>query len=146
MEEVIGIKEEIGHLQFRIFYKITGEERIVSVDAEKEDLYHGKDIKKVRPMACPFLRESEEGTVICTVHRTRPDLCRQYSCFRLLILDTQGNRIGRVVAGTRYFITTNPELRKLWKGEIEGVAEPDEKEWEVFTGRVFTSAGYRVIR
>ncbi len=49
------------------------------------------------------------------------------------------------VAGTRYFITTNPELRKLWKGEIEGVAEPDEKNGSFYRS-VFTSAGYRVIR
>lgn len=146
MGEVIGIKEETGHLRFRIYYKITGEERIVSVDAGKEDLFHRKDIKKVRPMACPFLRESEEGMVICTVHLTRPDLCRQYSCFRLLVLDPQGNRIGRVVAGTRYFITTDSKLRTFWNRAVEGVTVPDEGEWENFVDQVCTSAGYRVIR
>ncbi len=146
MGEVIGIKEEFGELRFRIFYKITGEERIVSVDAGKEDLFHRKDIKKLRPMACPFLRESEQGTVICTVHQTRPDLCRQYSCFRLLVLDPQGNRIGRVVADTRYFITSDPELRALWNGRVKSVTVADEGEWEDLAGRVCTSAGYRVIR
>ena len=146
MGEVIGIKEEIGDLRFRIYYKITGEERIVSVDAGKEDLFHRKDIKKVSPMACPFLRESEQGTVICTVHLTRPDLCRQYSCFRVLVLDAHGNRIGRIVAGTRYFITSDPELRTLWNSEVEGVTMADEGEWEDFIDRVCTSAGYRVIR
>ncbi len=146
MGEVIGIKEEIGHLRFRIFYKITGEERIVSVDAGKEDLFHWNDIKKVRPMACPFLRESEQGTVICTVHKTRPDLCRRYSCFRILVLDPDGKRIGRVVADSRYFITTDPELRIFWDNSVKGVCVSDEGEWEDFVDLVCTSAGYRVIR
>jgi Fe-S-cluster containining protein len=146
MGEVIGIKEEIGDFRFRIYYKITGEERIVSVDADKQNLFSNQDCKKARAMACPFLRESEQRTVICTVHMTRPDLCRQYSCFRLLVLDSRGNRIGKVVAGTRYFITTDPELRTLWNGAVEGVIVADEGEWEAFADRVCTSAGYRVIR
>ncbi len=146
MGEVIGIKEETGHLQYRIFYKITGEERIVSVDPDKQELFCSRDITKIRPMACPFLRETEQGTVICTVHLTRPDLCRQYSCFRVLILDLQGRRIGRVVAGTRYFITTDKKLRTLWESAVEGVAEPDDGKWEDFVEQVCTSRGYRVIR
>ena len=146
MGDVIGIREQAGPSEFVIWFKITGEERRVWVDPDKHDLFVLQDIRKRRPMACPFLRETAPGSAICTVHYTRPDLCRGYACFRILVLGTGGERLGRVVDASRYFTTMDPELRARWDREIAGVAITDEALWEDHVEKTLTRAGYRVIR
>lgn len=145
MGEVIGIREQAGPTEFVIWFKITGEERRVWIDPEKQDLFFSQDILGHRPMACPFLRERSTGSAICTVHYTRPDLCRQYGCFRILVLGPDGTRLGRVVEGSRYFITMDPNLRALWDREIAGAEIADDL-WETFVERILVRAGYRVVR
>ncbi|MDD1693460.1 MAG: YkgJ family cysteine cluster protein, partial [Methanoregula sp.] len=118
----------------------------VWIDPDKQDLFMAQDIRKTRPMACPFLRERFAGSAICTVHFTRPDLCRQYACFRILVLGHSGERLGRVVDSSRYFTTMDPELRALWDREIASSDIGDEALWEGYVERVLSGAGYRVIR
>lgn len=146
MGEVIEIREQAGPAEFVICYTITGEERRVWLDPGKSDLFYRNDIRTRRPMACPFLRERSPGFTVCTVHYTRPDLCRQYGCFRILVLGTDGSRLGRVVDGSRYFITMDPALRALWDREIAGAEIPDEAGWESFVEEALGRAGYQVIR
>ena len=105
-----------------------------------------QDIRKIRPMACPFLRERSPGFAVCTVHYTRPDLCRQYACFRILVLSHEGERLGRVVDASRYFTTMDPDLRALWDREIADAEIPDEELFEEYVERVLSGAGYGVIR
>ena len=145
MGDVIGIREQAGPAEFVIWYKITGEERRVWIDPDKMDLFFSQDIRTRRPLACPFLREKTPGRAICTVHYTRPDLCRQYGCFRILVLGSDGTRLGRVVDGSRYFTTTDPGLRALWDREIAG-AEIADDHWEAFVEQALVREGYRVIR
>lgn len=146
MGDVIGIREQIGPSGFLIWYKITGEERQVWIDPDKQELFQRQDIRKSRPMACPFLRERSRGSTVCTVHQTRPDICRQYACFRMLILGPGGERLGRVVDASRFFTTMDPDLRELWDREILGREIGDETDWEAFVERILSAAGYRVIR
>jgi uncharacterized protein len=145
MGEVIGIREKTGPREYLVWYKITGEERQVWIDADKTDLFSSQDILKKRPMACPFLRERSAGNDICTVHYTRPDLCRQYSCFRILVLGSKGERIGRVVDNSRYFTTMDHGLRALWDREMRSLTIADEALWENEVERILSAAGYRVV-
>jgi len=145
MGDVIGIREQAGPSEFVIWFKITGEERKVWIDPDKQGLFFNQDIHQHRPMACPFLRERSTGSAICTVHYTRPDLCRQYGCFRILVLAADGARLGRVVEGSRYFTTMDPDLRTLWDREI-GANEIADDPWEEFVEQVLVRAGYRVVR
>jgi hypothetical protein len=118
----------------------------VSLDPEKQELFRMHDIRTSRPMACPFLRENSNKKFVCSVHATRPELCRQYSCYRILVLDLTGNRIGRVTDASRYFTTADDGLRRLWNQKIAGVVIPDEVCWEEYVEQVLSSAGYRLIR
>jgi Fe-S-cluster containining protein len=146
MGQVIGIREQTGPGEYLLWFRITGEERRVWIDPDKQVLFSSQDILKTRPMACPFLRERSPGNVICTVHHTRPDLCRQYSCFRVLVLNLKGERLGRVMDNTRYFTTMDHELRALWDKEIAPLTIADETTWEDEIERTLSAAGYRVIR
>jgi uncharacterized protein len=146
MGEIIGIREQTGEGEYLIGFSVTGEERQVRIDPDKQDLFRAQDILKKRPMGCPFLREREDGAVICTVHATRPELCRQYGCFRVLVTGPGGERLGRVVDGSRYFTTMDHELRALWDREIVPLTIADEIAWEEEVDRILSAEGYRVVR
>ncbi|MDO9324134.1 MAG: YkgJ family cysteine cluster protein [Methanoregula sp.] len=146
MGEIIEIREELDSCSFRIGLTVTGEDRIVSLDADKQDLFRLTEIKTVRPMACPLLRKDGNKKFVCSVHASRPELCRQYSCYRILILDSGNNRVGRVADASRYFTTTDARLRKIWDGEIANRVIPDERCWEEHVDQTLTRAGFRVER
>ncbi len=146
MGEIIELMEEFEPFSFRIRFSVTGEERVVSIDPEKRELFRFQDIQSQRPMACPFLRQTDTQKCVCSVHSSRPDLCRQYACYRVLVLDTQERKIGKVAAASRYFSSGNNDLRTLWDREIARVAIPDETCWEEHVERVLSQAGYRVLR
>lgn len=145
MGDIIGIEDRIDPVQFRIRFSVTGEERIVTLDPDKADLFCSQDIAQSHPMACPFLRFRDK-TAICTVHATRPDLCRQYGCFRVLVLDSTGRHIGRVQDGSRIFSSLDPALHELWDTRVREADIPDEDAWEAHVADVFSRAGYRVVR
>jgi uncharacterized protein len=144
MGEVITILEKTGETEFRIGYSTTLEERIVTLDPDKQVLFFIKNAMST--MACPFLREIAPGRVICTVHSSRPELCRQYSCFRILILDANGKFMGRVIDKTRYFTTMDPHIREIWQRECQPLEIREDTVWEEEVGMIFTRAGYRVVK
>jgi Fe-S-cluster containining protein len=144
MGDIIEIEEQTGHGTFRIRFPVTGEERTVTLDPDKADLFSLQDSTRSYPMACPFLR-FRDNRAFCTVHTTRPGLCRQYGCFRVLILDNSGRHLGMVRDGSRTFSSLDPALHELWDTEVTGTGIPDEAAWERWVRDVFTRAGYRVV-
>ncbi|NMB77714.1 MAG: YkgJ family cysteine cluster protein [Methanomicrobiales archaeon] len=144
MGEIISILEKTGTGTFRIGYSTTFEERDVRLDPDKQDLFFGKSA--LSTLACPFLREREPGRLICTVHSSRPELCRQYSCFRILILDKQGHALGRVMDQTRFFTSPDPRLNEIWHKDCTCSAVPDESAWEECVSQAFIRAGYHVVK
>jgi Fe-S-cluster containining protein len=145
MGEIISIREETRPLHFRIGYTTTGEEREVTVDRDKADLFHAVTAAGSSP-ACPFLRRRGAREFICSVHESRPDLCRQYSCFRILVLDSSGKKAGRVMDASRYLVTEDPVLRTIWQENIQGVDIPDETAWEAYVEEILTRRGFHVVR
>jgi len=144
MGDIIGIEEQTGPGTYRIRFSADGEERSVTLDPDKADLFRLQDITGLHPMACPFLR-FRDNRAFCTVHVTRPGLCRQYGCFRVLILDNNGRHIGRVQDGSRIFSSLDPALHELWDREVKGTDIPDETVWERYVRDVFSRAGYCVV-
>lgn len=146
MGEIICIREEIGPFRYRIGYSSTCEEQEVVVDPDKRVLFQSHPHSQKISLACPFLCERGEGKRICTVHQSRPELCRQYSCYRILILSSDGTRAGKVRAGSRYFTATNPDLYELWGRECRTLEIPDDRVWEDTVERILKRAGYTVLR
>lgn len=147
MGEIISIREQIQPFEFRIAYT-TGEKRVVSVDPDKRDpdLFGFAQNKERRSLACPFLMRRSAHRHICIVHASRPEICRNYLCSRILILNKDGTRAGRVLPGTRLLTTTDRIVLGLWQSCLRDLPVPDEEAWERLVERSFTRAGYRVIR
>ena len=144
MGEVIRIREEFDGLEFLIFYQYTGEERIVRVDPGKRALFMHSPRPADEPLSCPFLRRDRGGLSCCTVHGTRPDICMEYTCWTMLILDSHGTRAGRVM-GSGHFSPDDPGLRLLWDEYILELDRSDKEAWEQKVSAILSGEGYTVL-
>ncbi|GAB7015917.1 hypothetical protein [Methanogenium cariaci] len=143
MNLVHTITEDRGDNTFVVYNYYSGEVTEVRVDADKTALYEDTRSLENLPDACPFLRFDTEGKAWCTVHLTRPEICRDYCCWRLLIYDAQGRRAGRVLY-QRTFVPDTAELGRLWEEEKPKLSGLTDREWDVAVIGFLTKAGYRV--
>jgi hypothetical protein len=125
--------------------RYTGEKTVVEVDPDKYSLYEDDQcIFRRFPDACPFLRFYEQtGKAYCTVHQTRPDMCRDFACWRLIILKSDGSRAGRVM-NRRYFYPDDPDLARIWKERIRDINESDDVLWDRTVRVILSGEGYSV--
>lgn len=138
------IKEDLGDFRFIVHNEYTGEETVVTVDPDKILLFCDKSIFKILPHTCPFFRhEPGSEKAFCTVHLTRPAICRDYGCWRLLILDSRGRRAGRIKFA-RTLHSEDTILTRLWENCIDEHREQDDAKWEERMIRILTRAGYTV--
>jgi len=138
------IIEGYNNYSFLICNEYTGEKHKVEVTPALHHLYDDKQIFCELPEACPFFRRSDlDNLWYCTVHLTRPDVCREYGCWRFLILDSQGNRAGRVM-GSRHLHAEDPLLRSVWDNSVGILIEPDDSAWDRKMCEIVRSAGFQV--
>ena len=141
MGQVHTIKEVRGEYEFLVDNTYTGEKTIVIIDQDKHHLFFDKSIFQEQPEACPFLRyRSEDRKAYCTVHLTRPEICRDYGCWRVLILNSRGVRAGRIMY-QRAFFSDDADLTRLWMMCIDPLTEPDDAIWDEEVTRILVNAG-----
>ena len=122
----------------------TGEETEVSVDPDKVGIFLDRSIFEELPEACPFFRQDQKSNqAYCTVHLTRPDICREYGCWRMLILNFRGRRAGRIMY-QRHLVSDDAILSRLFEQCINNIEEPDDAAWDDKVIRILTGAGYSV--
>ncbi len=137
------IRKECTDREFLIENRYTGELTRVSIDPDKYGLHDDRSVLTVHPKACPFLRFDSDRKAFCTVHLTRPSICRDFGCWRILILDRSGRRAGRVIFRDT-LMTEDAGVRRIWEDYLDrlGSIEPDSRDSELV--RAFTVAGYVV--
>jgi Fe-S-cluster containining protein len=133
-------------LRFLVRNQYTGEQTSVVVDPDKVELYLDRSTFTDRPEACPFFRfERSVAKGYCTIHLTRPEICRDYGCWRLLILDAGGKRAGRIM-GQRHLASEDPRLTRLFSDQINPLVEPNDRVWDDRVIQMLERAGYTVRR
>jgi hypothetical protein len=138
------IREEYGNYRFLLNNEYTGEKTAVTVDPDKIALFCDKSIFSERPEACPFFRYDRAlAKGYCTVHLTRPGICRDYGCWRLLILDAGGKRAGRIM-GRRHLASEDGALTRLFEEQINPIIEAEDAAWDKRVIRILVAAGYTV--
>ena len=141
---VHSIAEDRGNYEFVVFNRYTNESDVVTVDADKHALYDEKSIFEKLPEACPFFRHQPGSEkAFCTVHQTRPDICRDYGCWRMLIVSRTGLRAGRIMF-SRYLCSEDPLVTRIFEECIDPVHEPDDARWDEMVIRALTKRGYVV--
>jgi Fe-S-cluster containining protein len=141
---VYSVTRTYGNYRFLIYNQYTGEEIPVEVDPDKREIFEDKSIFETLPGTCPFFRRQPgTGLAYCTVHRTRPEICRNYGCWRLLVINPRGRRVGRI----EYIRTLRSDdryLTDLWDRCIENDQEPDDAAWESRMIRILARHGFTV--
>jgi uncharacterized protein len=138
------IREVYGDYRFLLNNEYTGEKTAVTVDPDKIALFCDRSIFRERPEACPFFRYDRAfAKGYCTIHLTRPEICRDYGCWRLLILDAKGKRAGRIMC-RRHLASEDEALTRLFEEQVNNLVEPDDAVWDERVIRVLVAAGYTV--
>jgi len=118
----------------------------VTIDPDKTALFLDKDLEMstfaVRPEACPFFRFIEKKGY-CSVHATRPGICRDYGCWRILILDSRGRRAGRIME-SRHLSSDDPILLAIFAERSHLLEKLPDSDWDDAVIRMLRSAGYVV--
>jgi hypothetical protein len=145
MGAVLFISEKLSSRISVLTNRYTGEKIVVEVDQDKLSLYDDDQSIFLRyPEACPFLRfHGQTGTAYCTVHQSRPEMCRDFGCWRLLILKPDGSRAGRVMCW-RYFCPDDPDLARIWEERIRDIDESDDGVWDRMVQMILRGEGYLV--
>ncbi|MDD1684432.1 MAG: YkgJ family cysteine cluster protein [Methanoregula sp.] len=138
------IQEDYGDFRYRICNQYTGEKTTVAVDPDKIALFNDRSIFAERPEACPFFRYDRQGAKgYCTVHLTRPEICRDYGCWRMLILDAGGKRAGRIMC-QRFLASEDERLTRLFEEQINTLTGISDAAWDERVIHVLVGAGYTV--
>jgi hypothetical protein len=70
---------------------------------------------------CPFLCRKKDGVgLTCTIYATRPPVCREFRCYRMLVYDSSGHLSGKVI-GAGEISTVDETLARLWKEKISSL-------------------------
>ncbi len=117
----------------------------VCVDAEyREEIaedYENRSVPGDAP--CIFLRKNRSGEgSVCAVYASRPNVCREFRCYRILIRDPDGTLRGKVV-GKHTLRTEDRVLEGLWTRYLEQVPFRDTREWSEGILRMLGEHGYR---
>ncbi len=142
--QVFEIIDTYENYAFLIRNQYTGSRHHVSITPSLIHLYHDKEIFIDRPDSCPFFRKNpDDGLYYCIVHLTRPEICQEYGCWRFLILDSQGNRAGRVMQ-SRHLHAENPRLQELWDANISTLQESNDTIWDQKMCDLVRKAGFQI--
>jgi uncharacterized protein len=70
---------------------------------------------------CVFLRKNLEGDgTRCAIFPTRPQVCREFRCYRMLVYNNSGHLSGKVI-GAGEISTSDEVLSRLWKEKIASI-------------------------
>jgi len=126
----IRIERQAGRQDYYCRYAITGEVFPVHVASdfaeEIDDEYtdHGLSGGPNRE-GCIFLRKNPAGPgFVCAVYATRPRVCREFRCYRMLIRDRPGGEVRGRVIGTGDLRTGDEKLAAIWAEKIAPLPHP----------------------
>ena len=108
----IRIERSLSPIRHYCRVAITGEILPVTIAPEHRELFASGERENGW---CPFLRKTVAGIFTCTIHDSRPGICREFQCRTMVILDREGREAG-YVSGKSTLSTSDIRLEELWKG------------------------------
>jgi len=128
--DFIKIERQINHRDYYCRYGIKNEIFLAHVEGDytvSSPAYPGEE-KPVK--GCPFLKKNLSGDgFTCAIYSTRPQVCKEFRCYRMLIYDHEGHECGRLM-GIHDLRTTDQTLEKIWKEEVApmpGLSDRNQK-------------------
>lgn len=121
---------------------ITNELFLAHVQADFADDFSDHREHDAHPEHCVFMRENRSGKgFVCTIYPTRPSLCREFKCYRMLVYDKEGKVIGRLM-GRNEIKTSDDALNRLWQEKVLFMPHNDDAAWLDAVQHILSGAGY----
>ncbi|RQD79527.1 MAG: YkgJ family cysteine cluster protein [Methanocalculus sp. MSAO_Arc1] len=138
------MEKDYGEQRYLIRNCYTGERTAVQISPGLLHRFLDDETSGERPEACPFFRfDPDERKGYCCVHLTRPAICRDYGCWRILISNADGERLGRIM-GSRHLSTEDPKLLALFRDETAALSPLPDSDWDDAVILILRRAGYTV--
>ena len=123
--EFIRVERQISSRDYFCRYGITNELFPVHVQPEfaeeiEEDFEEISGGCTLAPQnGCLFMRKDPGGRgFACAIYPTRPAICREFICYRMLIYHRASGEVRGRVIGAGEIRTTDEALKTLWDGKI----------------------------
>lgn len=144
-DALIEIEKQLTGRDFLCRQKVVGGTFRARVEERFLDAFRDTAENDRHPAWCPFLRglPGEEGKYVCTIHNSRPLICRSYVCCTMRIFDSGGQEAGKV-KGRRSLATGDADLARCWDEGVAPLATDDEIAWKSEVAAILGRAGYRV--
>lgn len=112
---------------------------------EIADEFAGVELDRNTPdnKSCTFLRRNPDGGgMACAIYATRPKVCRDFRCYRMLIRTRDGKVSGKVI-GKNTIRTEDAALESLWNEQVAAIPYSDTVAWIKKVTAVLEVQGYR---
>jgi len=131
--EFIKVEREITAHDYFCRYAITNELFQAHVLPEYADEFADTyeemqdESKDAHQKGCVFTRKNPEGQgLICIIYPSRPTICREFLCYRMLINHRETGEIRGRVIGINELRTHDEVLAAIWKDNIAPLPHPFE--------------------
>jgi len=116
--EFIKIERQLTSRDYYCRYGIKNELFLAHLEGDYADSQHPSSKEGEPVKGCPFMRENQNGKgIACAIYATRPRICREFRCYRMLIQHPDGHECGRIM-GRNDLKTTDESLERIWKEHI----------------------------
>jgi Fe-S-cluster containining protein len=123
----ITIERQLSDRDYYCRYSLTRELFPVHVNRECADEVSGRysapagTASPAGKRPCPFLCSNPDGNgFTCGIYDNRPQVCREFRCYRMLVYDRDNRLIGKVI-GAGEINTSDETLARLWKEQIASI-------------------------
>lgn len=129
--EFIRIERQLTSRDYYCRYGITNELFLVHVQPEfAEEISADLDGRETlsgssSQRGCIFSRKNQSGPgFLCAVYPTRPAICREFRCYRMLIHHAGSGELRGRVLGINELKSEDPDLVRLWTEKVSEIPHP----------------------
>jgi Fe-S-cluster containining protein len=128
--EFIKIERQLTSRDYYCSYGIKHELFLVHIEGDYADSQPPSSNEGESLKGCPFMRKNPAGKgFVCAIYSTRPLICREFRCYRMLIHHREGHECGRIM-GRNELKTRDEPLAQIWKEQIAPLPHHDDVRWE----------------
>jgi uncharacterized protein len=149
----IRIERQLNDRDYYCRYSLGGDLFPAHTDSEYADEIADRYVERTGierdgKKPCPFLCRNKSGQgFVCGIYTTRPPVCREFRCYRMLIYSRDGQLIGRVI-GAGQISTSDESLAQVWNEQIAGVSHShppgaSDPVWEKQVIAILAAHGFR---
>jgi uncharacterized protein len=139
----IKIERELTSRDYYCRYGINNELFLAHIEGDYADSCPPASNGGEPVKGCPFMRKNKAGQgFACAIYATRPRICREFRCYRMLIHDSEGQECGRIM-GRNELRTRDDALEQIWIERIAPLPHHDDARWEKSVIAALAAHGYR---